>query len=512
MPIRKSSLDNSYPSGTTAERPASTAIGSLYFNTDLGVLQIYTSNGWFVYQNPASPLAPTAVVATNQGTSRAFNNGRASVAFTPTGSGGVPTSFTVTSSPGGYTGTGSTSPITVDGLQSNTSYTYTVTSTNLSGTSSASSASSAVTATTIPQAPSISAVSGNAKATLTITPGATGGSAITQYSIISSPATTTQTTSSTSYEFTGLTNGTAYTFTVTAINANGTSAASASSNSITPSAIATIKATGGQTFTTSDYAYHLFTGNGTFTPTSNISGAEVLVIAGGGGAARGPGGAGGLRGLTSQSFNNGTNYTITVGSGGTAYSGDYVNRGTNGNNSSIAGSGFSTISASGGGGGGAGHANANGNGSAGGSGGGAGVDDDTSFTGGAGNAGGYSPPEGYAGGNATIIAAFSDYGAGGGGGAGGPGGNNSSGNVPGAGGLGVSTYSTWGQVTNVGHNVGGTYWFASGGTARSTATSGGGGSSSSIPGIANTGGGSGATPALNSGQTGGSGVVIIRYP
>ena len=43
----------------------------------------------------------------------------------------------------------------------------------------------------------------------------------------------------TSDTVTGLTNGTAYTFTVAAINAVGTGAASAASNSVTPTAVTT---------------------------------------------------------------------------------------------------------------------------------------------------------------------------------------------------------------------------------------------------------------------------------
>ena len=157
---------------------------------------------------------------------------RSSVAFA---AGTVPGStYTITSSPGSYYNTGSSSPIVVTGLQSNTAYTFTATASNVYGTSSASSASSAITATTVPQAPSISAVAGNQQATITITPGATGGSSITQYSITSKPATTTQTTTNPTHTCTGLTNGTAYTFTVTATNANGTSAASSASNSVIP--------------------------------------------------------------------------------------------------------------------------------------------------------------------------------------------------------------------------------------------------------------------------------------
>ena len=71
------------------------------------------------------PGAPTIGTATNVGTGRAYNNGAATVTFTaPTYDGKLPiTSYTATSSPGGFTGTGTSSPVTVTGLQSNTSYT-----------------------------------------------------------------------------------------------------------------------------------------------------------------------------------------------------------------------------------------------------------------------------------------------------------------------------------------------------------------------------------------------------
>ena len=223
-----------YQRGGTASRPASATAGDLYYNTDYNYFESYTANGWFPIA--AAPGIPTGVTATNQGTSRAFNDGQMSVAFTPASSGGAPTSFVLTPSPttSPATFTVSTSPVTVTGLSSSTQYTYTVLATSPYGTSSASTASTAVTATTIPQAPSVSATAGDTQSTITITPGATGGSAITGYTIVSSPATTTQTTSNTTYTFTGLTNGTAYTFTATATNANGTSAASSASNSITP--------------------------------------------------------------------------------------------------------------------------------------------------------------------------------------------------------------------------------------------------------------------------------------
>ena len=182
---------------------------------------------------------PTITGVTDVGTGLAYGaNGQAivSVVATPT-TGGPITSFKVTSNPGALTSTGP-SPVTISGLSAGTTYTYTAQSANAYATGpTSSSASSAVTATTVPQAPTIGTVTdGGTGTTVSIpfTAGATGGSTITGYSIVSSPTTTTQTTSSSPYTFTGLTAGTSYTFTVTATNANGTSTASSASNSVTP--------------------------------------------------------------------------------------------------------------------------------------------------------------------------------------------------------------------------------------------------------------------------------------
>jgi hypothetical protein len=184
----------------------------------------------------SAPAAPTIGTATNVGTGRAYNNGRADVTFTAPAYNGrsTITSYTVTSSPGGFTGSGASSPVTVTGLQSAVAYTFTVTATNAIGTSAASSASNSITATTVPQAPTIgTATAGDASATVAYTANASGGSAITTFTATSSPGSFTGTGAS-PITVSGLSNGTTYTFTVTATNANGTSAASAASNSIVP--------------------------------------------------------------------------------------------------------------------------------------------------------------------------------------------------------------------------------------------------------------------------------------
>ncbi|MBK5275675.1 MAG: fibronectin type III domain-containing protein [Desulfuromonadales bacterium] len=88
----------------------------------------------------------------------------------------------------------------------------------------------------VPGAPTIgTATVGDTQATVTFTtPDSNGGSAITNYSVTSNPGNFTATGTGSPLTVTGLTNGTAYTFTVTATNAVGTGLQSISSNSVTP--------------------------------------------------------------------------------------------------------------------------------------------------------------------------------------------------------------------------------------------------------------------------------------
>ena len=180
-----------------------------------------------------APGIPTIGAATDVGTSRAFNNGAATVAFTPS-EGATATSFTATSSPGSFTGSSASSPITVTGLQSNTSYTFTVTATNASGTSNASSASNSITATTVPATPAAPTVTTAALSdTVSWTAPANGGKVISGYTWASSDSKTGTVGSGTTSVAVTQEANTAQTYTVYATNANGNSLASAASNSVT---------------------------------------------------------------------------------------------------------------------------------------------------------------------------------------------------------------------------------------------------------------------------------------
>ncbi|MBI5936822.1 MAG: fibronectin type III domain-containing protein [Betaproteobacteria bacterium] len=94
----------------------------------------------------------------------------------------------------------------------------------------------------VPGAPTIgTATAGVGQASVPFTPGSSGSSATTAYTATSSPGGLTSSgCTSSPCTVTGLSNGTAYTFTVTATNSVGTSSASAASNSVTPKANQTI--------------------------------------------------------------------------------------------------------------------------------------------------------------------------------------------------------------------------------------------------------------------------------
>jgi hypothetical protein len=180
------------------------------------------------------PLAPESVSATNVPSARAYNNGRADVTFSLPANSPAATSYTVTSSPGSYTASGASSPISVTGLQSDTAYTFTVIATNAVGNSLASAASSSITATTVPNKPSAPTATAQGSAAtddVSWTAPATGGSAITSYDWESNDSKSGN-TGSTSVSV-GQEAGTAQAYRVRANNANGNSEYSEYSTTLT---------------------------------------------------------------------------------------------------------------------------------------------------------------------------------------------------------------------------------------------------------------------------------------
>ena len=100
---------------------------------------------------------------------------------------------------------------------------------------------------TVPGAPTnVTATAGDRQATVRFNaPIDNGGSAITGYTVTANPGNVTATGTTTTITVTGLTNGTAYTFTVRAANSVGTGPASAASNSVTPTAGNSSSSSGG---------------------------------------------------------------------------------------------------------------------------------------------------------------------------------------------------------------------------------------------------------------------------
>ncbi|TVL00758.1 hypothetical protein AYI83_01140 [Shewanella algae] len=118
--------------------------GDSGYNAAPTVTQSFTVNAVV----PGAPMSVSAVAA----------DASATVSFSaPVSTGGAAiSSYTVTSSPGGLTASGTTSPLTVSGLSNGTGYSFTVSASNIAGTGPASSPSNTVTPEPDNKAPSIS--------------------------------------------------------------------------------------------------------------------------------------------------------------------------------------------------------------------------------------------------------------------------------------------------------------------------------------------------------------------
>jgi len=298
----------SSPGGLTATANSSPIVFSGLTNGTTYTFAV-TANNSFGHGPPATtnsvtpmalPGAPTGVLAT-PGDKKVW------VTFTaPDNGGSAITAYTATSSPGGITGSGPGSPVTVNGLTNGTSYTFTVTATNAKGTGPKSSPSNAAIPGTLPGAPTgVTATAGNAQATVSFSPPASdGGNPISSYSATSSPGGLVGTGGGSPITVSGLTNGTAYTFTVRAFNAIGTGPASSPSNSVTPKTVpgvpTGVTATAGNAQATVSFSPPASNGGSPIT-LYTVTSTPGNVAATGGGSP-----------ITVSGLTNGTAYTFTV--------------------------------------------------------------------------------------------------------------------------------------------------------------------------------------------------------
>lgn len=179
----------------------------------------------------AAPSAPQSLVATPW-------NGAVALAWSaPASSGGsAVTSYNVyvdgsllASAPGNLS-------FNATGLANGVSYSFTVKAVNALGESIASNVATA-TPRTVPSAPtSLAAAAANASAILSWTAPFDGGSSITNYNIYRDGLLLATTGTNTSFTVNSLTNGVAYAFNVTAVNALGESAPSTGA-SVTPGSV-----------------------------------------------------------------------------------------------------------------------------------------------------------------------------------------------------------------------------------------------------------------------------------
>jgi hypothetical protein len=186
---------------------------------------------------PSPPFAPTAVTGIGYNTSALISW------VAPANNGGKAiTGYTVTPSPDGApcTTTGALT-CTVTGLTNGNTYTFTVTANNSQGTGPASDPSAGVIPIAVPDAPVVTALGLDQEIKISWTAASGNGSDVLAYSLTSNPAGLScapAPTDTLACDFTGLTNSTYYTISVTAQNSVG----------VGPAAVVTIGARVGSSF------------------------------------------------------------------------------------------------------------------------------------------------------------------------------------------------------------------------------------------------------------------------
>ena len=240
----------------------------------------------------------------------------ATVTWSPPPDVGVPglTTYRVTSSPGGATVTtdAGTTTATFTGLTNGTPYTFTAVANNVVGASVPSQPSNPVTPAAAPQRPGapagLAATAGNASAHLTWTAPADGGSPVTGYRVYRGTASggetllASPTGTATVFDDTGLVNGTAYFYRVTAANGVGEGTASNEASAIpgtVPGAPTGVTAQPGNASATVSWSAPTANGSAItkYTVTSSPDGVTVITTS---------------AAATISGLRNGTSYTFTV--------------------------------------------------------------------------------------------------------------------------------------------------------------------------------------------------------